>query len=628
MTAITHNRPLIIILVGTFVLYLAGVFGPFLYDDFSNLSLLQKSFLDNLAHLPQILTSGISSELGRPLSLLSFALQPTTFPDSALIYKLYNVLLHLVNGLLVYLFTKELATRLTDNDETTTRYFALISAALWLLHPLFVSTTLYVIQRMTLLSFMFSMLAMLYFIRWSPQEITSWVAAGKRYVLLGVLITAAVLSKENAVMIFPMLLVMGLMISDNSNQIYRRALLLFTLVPILLMAWKLAPYASDARYASAGYDYGALERLLTQVVVIAHYLQQIILPNLFTMSIHHDDFQLVSTLSDSRFIFAAAILLVLVMALFMTKNRLVRFGILWFMIWHLLESSFLPIMLYFEHRNYLPALGIIWIIALVLISLFQRFEDKGKVKHLFTLVPIAFLATSTAYLSFIWADQDRLIDHWQKAHPNSERTALAKFNATIAAGKLQAAEQQLQTLSEPLRNSSLPLALAHFGLNCALENQDDSVTQRVAQLSQQPANISRIIPDVHSSVTTTLIRNKAKCPEQLEQLDMISQNILAHAPQKKRRGFKAQLYANLAFLALNRSNPQKALDYFEKSYSNGRYELIVPLIDLNIQFKQPEQARKWFTEAILYEQNRGMNDPSVAEQLQMLQSRYKQILQN
>lgn len=151
-----------LLVVLTIIAYIPGLSGPFLYDDFANLQILSNSFSSNISNIRDILSSGISSEIGRPIAILSFMLQPQSFPDSALTYKAINLLIHLINGYLVFILSSLLYQNLNQNSKNK-QLFALLSTALWLLHPLFVSTTLYVIQRMTQLSFLFSVITLIYF---------------------------------------------------------------------------------------------------------------------------------------------------------------------------------------------------------------------------------------------------------------------------------------------------------------------------------------------------------------------------------------------------------------------------------------------------------------------------------
>jgi hypothetical protein len=69
-------------------------------------------------------------------------------------------MVHLACGLLLYLLVQRLARRVVPNHSDAT-WLALATAALWLAHPIQVSTVLYVVQRMAQLSTLFVLVALL-----------------------------------------------------------------------------------------------------------------------------------------------------------------------------------------------------------------------------------------------------------------------------------------------------------------------------------------------------------------------------------------------------------------------------------------------------------------------------------
>src|SRR5262249_23733625 len=97
---------------------------------------------------------------GRPLTLGTFLLDARDWPADPRPFKITNVLLHLLNGLLLCAVLLRLgrALRLSDFRARAT---ALFGAGAWLLHPLFVTTTLYIVQREAMLPATFVLLGML-----------------------------------------------------------------------------------------------------------------------------------------------------------------------------------------------------------------------------------------------------------------------------------------------------------------------------------------------------------------------------------------------------------------------------------------------------------------------------------
>lgn len=124
----------------------------FLVDDWTNLSLIGRyGTIDTFEKLVSYLLTGFSGPTGRPVSHASFLLDSNTWPAPAESFIVTNILLHLLNGTLLASALWQLALRL-DWEKRQAAWVCVVSAGLWLLHPLWVSTTLYVVQRMTLLA--------------------------------------------------------------------------------------------------------------------------------------------------------------------------------------------------------------------------------------------------------------------------------------------------------------------------------------------------------------------------------------------------------------------------------------------------------------------------------------------
>ena len=162
--------------------YLPGLRGPFVFDDYPNI--LNNPPVALTALTPQALhaaaTSNTSGPLGRPLAALSFALDHYRaggfYP---LAFKLSNLAIHLLNVLLVYALAGRLTRRL--GADAIAPAVALFCALLWGLHPLQLTSVLYVVQRMTSLAATFTLAAMLCWLqareRWGgaggPRDVAS-----------------------------------------------------------------------------------------------------------------------------------------------------------------------------------------------------------------------------------------------------------------------------------------------------------------------------------------------------------------------------------------------------------------------------------------------------------------------
>src|SRR6185312_1616330 len=131
--------------------YAPGLHGGFLFDDLGSLPALGAS--GPITHWDtfwRYITSGTADPTGRPLAMLTFLLDARNWPADPLPFKRTNLILHLCNGVLLYALCARLG-KLLYIDARRARQAALLGSTLWLLHPLLVSTTLYIVQREAML---------------------------------------------------------------------------------------------------------------------------------------------------------------------------------------------------------------------------------------------------------------------------------------------------------------------------------------------------------------------------------------------------------------------------------------------------------------------------------------------
>src|SRR3989338_1192085 len=126
------------ILAITVACYLPGLAGHFIFDDWGHNRLNPYLKIDSLDFISlwQAAFSGSAGLLGRPISMVSFAVNYYVSGMDAYYFKLANLGIHLLNGLLVFLLTKlllNLHLRIRgDADENAAAWIALAVAATWL----------------------------------------------------------------------------------------------------------------------------------------------------------------------------------------------------------------------------------------------------------------------------------------------------------------------------------------------------------------------------------------------------------------------------------------------------------------------------------------------------------------
>src|SRR5690606_28809210 len=113
---------------------------------------------------------------------------------------------------------------------------------------------------------------------------------------------------------------------------------------------------------------------------------------------------------------------------------------LWFFSGHLLESTVFPLELYFEHRNYLPMIGILLAAAIWVVNV----SIQGRRWLLpFACIWIAYAAWLTQVQAPIWGNRRALVAIWAIEHPNSPRAVQQKAADLFEIGHPKSAAQTL-----------------------------------------------------------------------------------------------------------------------------------------------------------------------------------------
>lgn len=415
----------ILIFLASIALYWPGLAGSFLLDDQANLSNLQKlSAPLTLEQLQAFVASGNAGPLGRPVAMFSFALQFDAWPGDPAAFKLVNLLLHLANGGLVFWLAMLLGGALPAKQRTLP---ALLVTAFWLLHPIQVSTTLYVIQRMTLLSAFFMLIGLAGIFQGRQLVRQGHARGGLTLATLALLAggVLGILSKESAAMLPVMALVIEMTLFRQqpvaaSWQTWKR---IFLILPVLLGLAYFA-FRFDALVNYAGRDFTLTERLLSEGRVLCDYLRKIVLVPPYDFGVYFDDFAVSRHwLSPPTTLPALALLALLGMAAYLARNRSpwLSFSVAWFFAGHLMESTVLPLELYFEHRNYLPAFGVLF--GLVHGGR-QLAASTPKLQSIYPLLATAFLIVLsglTLQQTRLWGNSLAQALVWAQENPLSQR---------------------------------------------------------------------------------------------------------------------------------------------------------------------------------------------------------------
>ncbi|MEJ5211736.1 MAG: hypothetical protein WHV61_09945 [Burkholderiales bacterium] len=423
MNGLRRLGPLLALLLLTAAVYWPGLKGPFLFDDFGNLRLLEEAGrLDRPENVIRYLLSGFAGPTGRPVAMASFIPQAAHWPNDPAPFKRTNLLLHLLNGVLLAAVSRRLL-RQQGLPAARADATAWLAAAIWLLHPLWVSTTLYVVQRMTLLATMFVLLGLLLYLA-GRERLLEGQRGGFPLVLLGLygMGLLATLSKENGALLPLLVLVMeryGLAIRPLPPPARRRVLVAAGLPALAVLAYLAAFLPALFRGEAGIRDFTPAERLLTEGRVLWSYLAALFLPSPEPGGLYGQDVAVSRGLFDP---WTTGIAWLAVAALWSLGERLRRhwpaaaFAIMFFLAGHLLESTWVPLELAFEHRNYLPAAFLFLPVAQALAALPRPFWQRAAV-----LGVIGVMAGLTLLRADLWGRPFAQALTWARQHSESPR---------------------------------------------------------------------------------------------------------------------------------------------------------------------------------------------------------------
>lgn len=416
--------------------YIPGLGGPFVFDDITNIVYVKKLRISDLG-ADSLLQSALAvpqqGPFGRPLAYLSFGLNHYFTGLQPYYFKVTNVAIHLATAAGLLILSLALSRRWRGAAcPRALVWSALIVFAAWALHPINITSVLYVVQRMTSLSAFFVVLGLLGFV-YGREQLLKGRTRGYFMIVaaLSILGALATLTKENGILLFAYAFVIELTCyrfgsAPGMERQTRYFLFALFAIPAVLalsvIVLKFDSMAGSTAYASRPFDLS--ERLLTEARAIWFYLRLIAIPDSTALGLYHDDFAVSRSIVDPWQTLPAvtgigALILLTFGALRFAP--VLAFGLLWYFLGHSIESTVLPLELVHEHRNYLPAFGVIF----AGVHYATHPNLMGRIKpaliYGFFALYIALLSSATYARARHWSSEWDLYTTEVRNHPNSAR---------------------------------------------------------------------------------------------------------------------------------------------------------------------------------------------------------------
>lgn len=412
-------------------IYAPGLAGPTLLDDSVNLAPLATLKVEPQYWVDATLGNR-SGAFGRPVAMATFVAQYVLGYDDVWYGKYLNLILHLLNASilcwLVYLLVAVL-------EPHSAAMYAVLGSGTWLLSPLLTSTVLYLIQRMASLCTLWILLGMLLYVKARMSFGLRDIRFTAAILCWCLCLLFAVFTKENGVLLAPMTFAVEWCLlqfkssSEGDSVIFKKMALGFAgLVASLVIGWLALNYRDISNsFAFRGFTLG--ERLLTEARILWVSVADYFYPFSRRFGVYHDDIIVSRGLMHpaSTFFSVVGWLLAIAlacMALATRKLVLPALGALLFLLGHSLESTIFPLELYFEHRNYLAASGLVVFFAGLSNALAKRVALHPGWIAASVLFYIACIQVPLAREVGIWSDRTLFAMSAVNRHPESTRANL------------------------------------------------------------------------------------------------------------------------------------------------------------------------------------------------------------
>lgn len=332
-------------------------------------------------------------------------------------FHLTNIFIHLLTTLAVFFWSRLLFRLLRNQQEDKESVNELLAslavAGIWALVPIQTNAVTYIVQRMASLVTLFYILSFtMYF-----HGRLNWLSNGKKkalsfWFMAFICFVLALMSKENAVTLPVMIIIAEELFFrcqfhawlSEYKKIIIATIILFMVV-VLAVSVKMVPSILS------GYDkrhFTLDERLLTELRVVSSYISLLLFPWPSRLCLDHHVALSTSLLTPFTTLLSFCFLLFLAGLAWCWRHRypLLTFGLAWFFCNLILESSFIPLELKFEHRLYLPSCGFYLFLVGAGIVCGRHFSIPidQRIWGAALLILLAVLSLMTHMRNLVWID--------------------------------------------------------------------------------------------------------------------------------------------------------------------------------------------------------------------------------
>lgn len=371
-----------------------------------------------------------------PLTMLSLNLDYRLGGLEPWIYHLTNLILHLCNTILVYVFVFLLSKRFG---------VAAFTAALFGVHTLHVESVAWVAQRKDVLYAFFyfgALIAYLHFVRTDKR----------RYLAAALAAFALSLSSKAMAVTLPMVL-LAVDVFEGRDIFSRKVLvekLPFFLLSITFGVVAIVIQSPTAIARSVGHEFGLLERVAIASYAFVQYLAKLALP-IGLSAIYpypaRSDFGLPVSFWLCPLVVAA---LLAVTTYFAGRARTASFGFFWFVVNIALVLQLLPVgdAIMADRYTYVSSVGIFVSLAALAGALLERWPRATPLLLCAGLAYLGLLSGLTFHRCAVWRDDMSLWSDILTKYPTEPTALNGRGVAKRARGELRGAIEDYTTIIE------------------------------------------------------------------------------------------------------------------------------------------------------------------------------------
>lgn len=586
-------------------LYWPGLGGAFFYDDYSNLNGLAN--VKNLQQLIDFVFSGHAGPLGRPIALLTFGLQSNYWPGGGEYLLATNVAIHACNSVLVFYLCRQIRM-LVGNVKESSREdneFALIAAAFWAFSPILASTSLILVQRMTGLSAFFVFLGLWTYL-WSYNYFDSRPRRQLmvQALVLGIATILAALSKENGVLLPSLVFAVEVALLGNTvaAKQYRNIRLGVLGLSVVVFLVYLSPLARPWFEINEYRGFSSWERVQGELVILWKYVYLTLFPKVAYYGPFQDQVDLAYSIRAIGLSASAWLIITGIAFGLRKKNPWVWFAVLWFLIGHMIESG--PILLepYFEHRNYIPLLGIAVLFAHASAAAIKHW---GQLARLAVYGYLSILAAILLTLTSLWGKPLEAADFWVETNPGSVRAIVHQVNLSLSPTGAALAENYTKTnnftrmmaaiklLDKTTQwcNDCLSIYVQALVYSCLIEEPDNKRLRldKINELLRRQKISINITSVDGMAALGGLITNQKCLGVQYSDIEKLLNGMLVHEKHVKADEILAKIYYQLAAIAY----AEQRYEDVEKiiSTADEKWPDAQPVIEFRIEYYLQHRSR-------------------------------------